>query len=357
MKRSLLSLAVLFVATSASLAQVGGRNTYDFLDLVQPARVSAIGGSNVSVIDSDLNIGYQNPAHLNAEMHQNLAFNFVDYFAGITYGNVAYAHHIDSIGTFSANLIYANYGKIQETDQTGLFTGTEIRSGDVALNLGYSRKMDSLFRLGGNFKLINSSIAGYNSFGVAVDLGASYYNPSRELSAGLVLKNIGAQISSYTSGNREALPFEIQLGISKRLKYAPFRISLTLENLQKWDLTLEDPNLQPETDPLTGDLIPIKQPGFLEKAARHIVIGGELLLSKNFHIRGGFNYRRRAELRLDNRPGMTGFSIGAGFRINRFHLSYARSSYHRVGGTNTFSVTTNLGSFRKVNKAGTPAFQ
>ena len=40
---------------------------------------------------------------------------------------------------------------------------------------------------------------------------------------------------------------------------------------------LQNPNLRPETDPLTGELIPIETPGFLDKAMRHVVLGGEVL--------------------------------------------------------------------------------
>lgn len=345
MKQIIGSFVIVLLAFSIK-GQVAGTNTYDFLEIVHPARIAALGGANISIADDDANIASSNPALLNKEMDKYLALNFVNYIAGINYGNVSFTKDFDSIGTFQANLIYANYGKFKYAEANGELSGGTFSANDLALNFGYSRPIDTNFSIGANLKLLNSVIESYNSFGMAVDVAGAYVNKKRMFSAALMVRNVGMQFKSYVQGNKEKLPFEIQAGFSKRLKYAPFRLSLTFENLQKWDLTQVNPNLKPETDPLTGDVIPIKQPGFLDKAARHIVVGGELLLTKNVHIRGGFNYRRRAELRLTSRPALTGFTVGLGFRINKFHLSYARSSYHRAGGTNSISITTNLGAFR-----------
>lgn len=320
----------------------------DFLQLVQPARISAIGGANLSVFDGDANMTGFNPGLLNGRMHDKVALNFVDYFAGINYGNVSYTYGIDTVvdRVAQVNLMNANYGTMQYADATGQLTGGSFTANDAVLNLSYAQQLSKQIRGGVTMKFIYSAIESYQAFGVACDLGASYYNEEKELSMGFSVLNIGPNISYSDNGARESLPTQVLFGISKKLKYAPFRLSVTFENLQKWDLTVQNPNLTPQTDPLTGELIPVKQPGFLDKAMRHVVIGGEILLTKNFHIRTGFNYRRMRELSLAARPGLVGMSLGLGFRINRFHLSYARSSYHRAGGTNSISILTRIGDFR-----------
>ena len=339
----------LFVLISVlGFGQSGGLNTLDFLQLVQPARISAIGGANLSVFDGDANMTGFNPGLLNGRMHDKVALNFVDYFAGINYGNVSYTYGIDTVvdRVAQVNLMNANYGTMQYADATGQLTGGSFTANDAVLNLSYAQQLSKQIRGGVTMKFIYSAIESYQAFGVACDLGASYYNEEKELSMGFSVLNIGPNISYSDNGAREPLPTQVLFGISKKLKYAPFRLSVTFENLQKWDLTVQNPNLTPQTDPLTGELIPVKQPGFLDKAMRHVVIGGEILLTKNFHIRTGFNYRRMRELSLAARPGLVGMSLGLGFRINRFHLSYARSSYHRAGGTNSISILTRIGDFR-----------
>lgn len=339
----------LFVLISVlGFGQSGGLNTLDFLQLVQPARISAIGGANLSVFDGDANMTGFNPGLLNGRMHDKVALNFVDYFAGINYGNVSYTYGIDTVvdRVAQVNLMNANYGTMQYADATGQLTGGSFTANDAVLNLSYAQQLSKQIRGGVTMKFIYSAIESYQAFGVACDLGASYYNEEKEFSMGFSVLNIGPNISYSDNGARESLPTQVLFGISKKLKYAPFRLSVTFENLQKWDLTAQNPNLTPQTDPLTGELIPVKQPGFLDKAMRHVVIGGEILLTKNFHIRTGFNYRRMRELSLAARPGLVGMSLGLGFRINRFHLSYARSSYHRAGGTNSISILTRIGDFR-----------
>ncbi len=339
----------LFVLISVlGFGQSGGLNTLDFLQLVQPARISAIGGANLSVFDGDANMTGFNPGLLNGQMHDKVALNFVDYFAGINYGNVSYTYGIDTVvdRVAQVNLMNTNYGAMQYADATGQLTGGSFTANDAVLNLSYAQQLSKQIRGGVTMKFIYSAIESYQAFGVACDLGASYYNEEKEFSMGFSVLNIGPNISYSDNGARESLPTQVLFGISKKLKYAPFRLSVTFENLQKWDLTAQNPNLTPQTDPLTGELIPLKQPGFLDKAMRHVVIGGEILLTKNFHIRTGFNYRRMRELSLAARPGLVGMSLGLGFRINRFHLSYARSSYHRAGGTNSISILTRIGDFR-----------
>jgi len=336
------------LASTITFGQSGGLNTLDFLQLVQPARVSALGGVNLSIFDGDANMAGLNPGLLNGRMHDKVALNFVDYFAGINYGNASYTYAIDSVvdRVVQASILNANYGSMQYANASGQLTGGSFTANDAVLNLSYAQQLSGQIRGGVTMKFIYSAIESYNAFGVACDLGASYYNEQKNFSVGVSILNLGPAISYSDNGAREPLPAQLLIGVSKKLKYAPFRLSVTFENLQKWDLTVMDPNLTPQTDPLTGELIPVKEPGFLDKAMRHVVVGGELLLTKNFHVRTGFNYRRMRELKLAAKPGLVGLSLGLGFRINRFHFSYARASYHRAGGTNSISILTRLGDFR-----------
>ena len=78
---------------------------------------------------------------------------------------------------------------------------------------------------------------------------------------------------------------------------------------------------------------------------RHMVIGGEFIITKNFFLRAGYNYQRRKELKIPEKRGATGFSFGFGFRIYKFHISYGRAVYHLAGPSNNFSVSMDLNSF------------
>jgi hypothetical protein len=348
MIRGIIVAGLLLLQLQAGWAQKGGESTYSFLGLTNAARVAALGGEVVSLRDDDINMVYHNPALLTMGMHNNLSLNYVDYFAGVNYGYAAYGYSYAGIGNFAAGIHYVNYGTFDRTDELGELQGT-FRASEYAMNLVYSRSfLDTLLIVGVNLKPIFSSLEQYTSFGLAVDLGATYFLPRSLTTVGLVIKNMGVQITSYT-GRRESLPFEIQAGVSQGLAHAPFRFTVTLQHLERWDLTYKLPD-ENETA-FTGSIS--EKSGFDifgDKLMRHVVFGTEFFLGDNFHIDAGYNYKRRKEMKVNSHPGMVGFSWGFGFRVSKFHVSYGRASYHLAGGTNHFSLTVNLSEFyRKKN--------
>lgn len=339
-------LAGVFLLAFSQLgySQTGGDNTFAFLNVVSSARVASVGGNLISVKDNDLSLGMYNPALLNKSMHNTVSSSYVNYFSDINFGFVNYARHYDSIGTFSASVSYLNYGKFLETTDNGEIIN-EFTCSDYTLTLGYARQIDTSFSVGVNLKTLYSSYWQYFAWGLALDVGATYHRPDIGFTASALLKNFGFQLQSYTDSNREKLPFEVQVGVSQKLKHAPFRFSLGIENLQKWDLSYVDPTIQPEIDPATGDEIPVPAPGFFNKMFRHVVIGTELV-TKNFTVGGGFNFRRRAELSYSEKPGMVGFSFGAGIKIKKIQINYALSSYHLAAKSNHITVAVNLDQFK-----------
>lgn len=346
----LLSLtAAVWLCAYEAKAQVGGDNTYEFLNLPVSARVGALGGNVIPVKDDDLNLTYQNPSLLDSSMSNKFSFSYINYFSDVNFGYAGYARHYAKLkGTVSAGLQFINYGDFTMADETGVITG-DFKAGEYALNLGYGRKLDSAFSVGANLKTIYSSLAGYTSVGSAVDVAGTYFNPHKQVGVALVVKNMGIQWTTYSGGRREELPFEVQLGFSKKPKHVPFRFSVIAQHLEKWDLTFEDPlNPTQTVDPLTGEEIKqSKTKDVADKLMRHVVLGGEFLLTKNFNLRLGYNYQRRKELMVGGKPGLIGFSFGFGFKVSKFYLSYGRASYHLAGKSNHFTITTNLSDFIK----------
>jgi hypothetical protein len=345
--KKLLPLFLACLATISIHAQIGGNNTFEFLNLPISARVAALGGNVISAKDNDLNITLTNPATLTDSMNNNVALSYVNYFADINYGYVAYARKIKHIGMMSGGIQYLDYGKFKKVDEFDNSLGS-FKASDMSINLSYANFVfDSNLVVGATLKTIYSQMETYYSWASAVDLGAVYNRPSRNFTVGFVIKNIGRQWKPYTVGNYEKLPFEMQIGFTKKPKHVPFRLSVTYENLEQWDLTYVDPNNPtPNKDPLTGKTI--KQSKFKKYGdlfMRHVVIGGEFLISKNFFLRGGFNYQRRKELSILEKKGMTGFSFGFGFKVYKLHVSYARAIYHLAGASNNFSVSFDINNF------------
>jgi hypothetical protein len=309
---------------TTTFSQTGGDKVYPFLNLTHSAYVSSIGGTNVSAINNNPNMAYHNPGLLNSSMDNNIALDYVNYFAGINYGMATYTRTFEEIGNFGLGITYLNYGSFIEADIPGTITGT-FHSSEYAMSFVYSRSIDTLLNVGINLKPIISHLESYTSFGFAVDIGASWHSRNELFSAGITLKNIGAQITSYSKETKQPLPFEIQAGVSQKLAHAPFRFSLTIRHLEKFDLTHKYTSEQSKSH-------------FGENLLRHLLFGVELIPHKNFYLSGGYNHQRRSELKVEPKGGGVGFSWGFGIKTSTIDIEFARATYHLAGSSNHISI-------------------
>lgn len=340
--RNYLFILVLFCCAITVNAQVGGRDTYAFLKLTNSARAAALGGKNIS-LPGDVNLVYQNPALLSPSMDGHIALDYVNYFMDINYGYTSVTKHVKGIGTFGGGLQHINYGKFIKADETGTITG-QFLANEFAIQLQYAMQLDSNFSVGVNFKPIISHLSEYQSYGFATDYGLLYNNQEKQFTAALVIRDVGLQLWSYTENNRESLPFEIQLGVSQKLQHAPFRISLTAQQLQKPVMDYEIPESPENGTSLfdEGD----SQPGTLERVGdnfmRHMILGLEFIPFDAFNFRVGYNYQRRKELQLEEVGGTVGFTWGFGLNLKRFSVDYGRAVYHMAGASNHFALRVDL---------------
>lgn len=336
MRNTILLIFLLAFVSPLTYGQIGGENTYDFLNLTNSARMAALGGNQVALSDStDLNVSYNNPSLLRPDSKNTLVINYVDYFAGVNYGYAAYSFGAPLPGNFAVGMHYINYGSFIEALPNGQKTGATFNAAEYALNLIWSNEYKQ-FTYGINLKPILSSFENYQSIGIAADLGISHFSKNKNTVFALVARNIGTQVTTYYDGaDRESIPFDLQFGVSKKLQHAPIRFAATMQHLQKWDLA------QPVEDKTTA-ITTIKEDNFGKKFMRHMVLGVELLPSPNFTIRAGYNYQLRQEMKLDEKLSTVGFSWGFGFRISRFQISYGSGRYHLAGSSNLISVALNL---------------
>lgn len=341
-------LFIFLLDISPLYSQSGSSGTYEFLNLTNSARVASIGSNFLPVRDNDVTIALANPSVITPEMNNSLAFSFITYM-GVNYGYAMFAHSFSKAGNFAASMQFVSYGSFTEADASGTITGTFTAS-DYALNIGWGRPLSPHFNIGANAKLIYSAYDTYRSFGIAVDVAGTYTMTDDVFNASLIFRNIGYEIVPYTAGNHEPLPFQIQLGLSEKLKHIPLRFYEIFTDLQQWDLTYTDPNNPAnQADPITGQ-VQTKSgiSKFADNFMRHVVIGGEITIAKVFAIRLGYNYRQRQEMKLYGKTGLAGFSLGFGLRIKMFNISYTRTTVQAgVPNPNYFTVAVNLSEFTK----------
>ncbi len=330
---------VLIAGTSNITAQRAGEYTYDFLNLTNSARVAALGGNQVGMVDNDLNFVFHNPAALNPSLSNHATFNFVPYVSDIRYVYAGYAYHFEQLGTFSLGIHNINYGTFDRADEQGTINGT-FSAAEYAIHLAYAKMLSPKLTAGFAVKPIISSFEEYKSFGLTADIGLMYKSADSLFTAGITLKNFGSQLSTYNE-TYEPVPTDLQMGISKRLRHAPFRFSITAQHLLDWDTQYEVKDGNDEVVEDAGN-----SANSIDQLMRHLVFGVEFLPAKNFHVGFGYNHRRRKELGIASKMSTTGFSWGFGFRVYKFHFAYGSARYHLAGSSNHFSISTNLASFR-----------
>ena len=349
MRFLLRTVIVLLLFATKTFSQEGGSAIYSFLDIPASARIAAMGGTFITVKDNDLNCALQNPAALNPLMDKYLAFSGVSYFDGVKFGDAAFAKSFGNKGTFDIWMHYANYGDFKEADETGMIYGS-FTAADYALSLGWGYQLNKLFSVGINLKGIYSDYYIMTSWGLAGDLSFMLQDTTSGWSATVLARNIGTQLTTYVPDNQEPLPLEVIIGASKKFAHVPARLNFTWRHAEVYDISYIDPDDQTNYDALTGEYEPVDY-NFWEKGLRHVTIGTEILLSKNFHLRASYNFQRRQELLVDSRPRTVGLSFGVGLKISKFIISYGRASYHLAGASNHFSLAANIGEFgkKKVN--------
>lgn len=332
-------LYTLFFCSAFSFGQIGGKHTYQFLNLVTSPRQAALGGKIVTLYDYDVNQGIFNPATINPEMDNHLSVNYGSYYGEVSYGTGAYAYTWDRhVQTFHVGVNYVNYGTFEGRDEAGLLTG-EFTGSEAALSFGYAYNIPwTDIYVGASAKLISSTLESYNSFGGAIDIGAIYIDDVNDINIGIALRNIGTQFTTY-AGTRETLPFEIIAGISQEVENVPIRWHLTLENLQQWNISFSNPNRAEET--LDGGREEEKV-SFINNALRHVIVGAELFPGKSFNLRVGYNFRRGEELRIEDRRNFSGISAGMSLRFNKLRFDYSYSRYTLAANTSLFGLMINL---------------
>jgi hypothetical protein len=315
--------------------QIGGTTVYQVLNLPPSARAAALGGMTPAAWDSDPALAYHNPALANSLMSNQISLNYSNYLADIQYGYLAYSRDLGKWGTPVIGLQFLHYGEFLEADEFGEITGT-FTAAEYSLNLGYAYRLDSVLTVGATLRPVYSVLERYTSFGLSTDFGISYHARNQRFGFSVVARNIGSQITTYATPEREKLPFEVLAGLQYKLKYAPFRIHLTARNLQQF-------NLRPASDVLPDDAPFLTKSGrVVRNSLDHMVAGVEFVPGNLLAIRIGYSFLRRAELKMADFGGSAGFSFGAGVNLGFMTIDYALASYHLAAMTHTLSLRINL---------------
>jgi long-subunit fatty acid transport protein len=298
-------LATLFFLLNASFITSTAQESqtaYNFLRLPVSAHVAALGGDNISIVEDDATLIFHNPALINEVSDRTVDLNFMTYMESAKTASASFIKGVGNRGSWGAAAQYMDYGKMKEMTADNIQQG-EFSARDIALAGTYAYALSNIFSGGITARVVSSHIGSFNSLAIGIDLGLNAYFENLDLSLSAVAKNLGGQVKAYDD-EFERIPFDLQVGITKRLLNSPLRFSATLSRLTDWSQ------------------------GF----GHHFCLGADLILSSNIYVAAGYNFRRASEMKISESDGSSahgaGLSLGAGLQLERFKLHVAYGKYH-----------------------------
>lgn len=301
MKKAVFAL-LLTLSSLASHAQDESQTGYNFLRLPVSAHAAALGGDNISLIEDDETMIFHNPALLSSVSDKTIDLNYMNYMSGVNTASAAFNRVVKERASWAVSGQYLDYGKMKEMDENNVQTG-EFSARDISMAGYFSYLLTNHLAGGIAAKYIMSFIGDYSSMAFGVDLGLNYFDDKHNWSISMVAKNLGGQLKAYHE-TYDKMPLDVQVGVSKSFATLPLRLHATI--------------------------VDINHPKY--KAINHLVVGADFLLSDQFWIGGGYNFRRANEMKIQSTDKKSshgaGLSFGAGLNLNRFKLNVAYGKYH-----------------------------
>ena len=314
MKKVVFALITLLFAIEMTAQE--SQTTYNLLRLPISAHVAALGGDNITIIEDDATLVFHNPALIGGVTDKTINLNYMTYMAGTKTASGSFVKALGERSTMAVMAQYMDYGDIFETNTSGEKLG-KLKAKDIMVGGTFQYNLSERWAGGISAKFISSSIAGYNSAALGVDLGLNYFDEDHGWSVSAVAKNLGGQVKAYND-EYEKIPLDLQLGFSKEFAFAPARVSLTMSRINSWE----------------GRFI------------NHFALGVDVFLSQNIYIAGGYNFGRADEMQVSDGENSSahgaGLSIGGGLQLKRFKFHVAYAKYHVSASSLLFNASFSL---------------
>ena len=308
---SIVLLAGLSAALSASGQELTG--AYRVLNMPLSSHVAALGGAGISLVEDSPWAGWFNPSLYASVSDRSLGLSAMTYADGAVWAGAQYVKAFGERHTAAFHAAAMNYGEQNETDEQGTVLG-QFSTSDVVIGGAYSYLLSNRWSGGAAIKGVFSSYGGYSAAAVSFDLGLNYFDPDRDLSFSLALRNVGAQISSF-DGRTQRVPFSLEMGYTRGMEHTPLRFSITATDLTHWK---KSDFYTPEGEGLS----------FGKLLLNHLVVGVDVVLSDNFYLAAGYNFRRAHELKAAGSAHGAGLTLGAGLSVRRFRFGASYAKYH-----------------------------
>ncbi len=274
-----------------------------------------------------------NTAGLAFHRTQELMFTQSDWIAETNYFYAAGSMSLGQFGVISLNAAHLDYGDMSvRTELRPEGTGEFFSAQDLKIGLAYANQLTDRFSMGTQVKFIRQEIWHMSAQTMAIDMGALFVLPLKDIRLGMNISNFGGKMSlngrdvrffddpeETMYGNNDQIPANYEL--SRWPIPIIFRIGLSGElfAVKNAALRLNLDALHPSDN------------------MEYVNIGTELKLLNTLFLRGGYR-----QLFLEDAEG--GLSLGAGLWYAfspsfKIRADYAWSDYGRLSAVNMFTFS------------------
>jgi long-subunit fatty acid transport protein len=189
----LAALALTAAATPAAAQTKTGTAIGDFLLIEPSARATGMGNAGVT-LDTGLDAVYYNPAAIGQLDRRGALFSHSEWLAGINYNYAGAAMPLRHAGSLFASLTALSSGDIAvRTVEQPQGTGELYHVTDVALGVGFGRRITDRFSAGVQVSYLQETIWHTSASAVVLNLGTLYRLSEDGLRIGASVSNYGTQ--------------------------------------------------------------------------------------------------------------------------------------------------------------------
>lgn len=173
-----------------------GTSALNFLKIGVGSRAEAMGGAYVSQAN-DITALYWNPAGLTGLTGPQVMFSQTEWIAGIKHIFVGIGWPVSAkFGTVGLSIISLSMEDLEETTQADPDgTGRTFPAGDIAIGVGYARKISDRFSFGIQGKFVQETISFSKASSIAMDVGTLYDTGFWGMKIGMAVTNFGPEVT------------------------------------------------------------------------------------------------------------------------------------------------------------------
>jgi hypothetical protein len=201
MLRTAVMIMLLLLAGGSALAQSKvGSTVGAFLRIEPGSRGAALGNAGVALPDG-IEAVYYNPGAIGLQDRAAVQYTHSFWYADINYDYAAFTLPVNGTSAFFASVTALNSGEIDvRTVDQPLGTGERYDVANVALGLGYGRRITSRFAAGLKVSLASERIWHTSNHMFAFDLGTVYRLSEGGAILAFSLANLGSRVR-YSGGD------------------------------------------------------------------------------------------------------------------------------------------------------------